>query len=87
MPTPVKIRPATKPRRCGATCGSTVGAASTMMTPPATPAAKRQVKNQATEIGIAQAKQATLASTIMNRSAWAGAMRAARGEATSAPAR
>ena len=45
-PTPVKINPATSPRRRGSTCGRMVGAASTMMTPPARPAAKRQAKNQ-----------------------------------------
>ncbi|MCY1439120.1 hypothetical protein D9M71_553410 [compost metagenome] len=64
-PTPMKITPPARPRREGGTCASTVGAARTISAPPATPESNRQAKNQAKDRGQAQAKNATLASSIM----------------------
>ena len=67
-PTPPKIRPPAKPRRAGGTCGRTVAATRTMVAPPDTPARKRQKKNQATDSGKAQAKKASDAAAVSNRS-------------------
>jgi len=86
-PTPAKIMPPTMPRLPGAVCGSTVDAASTMITPPLNPARKRQVKNQRKATGTEQARQDSVASTMVPRSAGTAPVRAAIGRASSAPAR
>lgn len=86
-PTPVKMTPPARPRRAGGTWGSTMGAASAMSAPPATPAPRRQAKYQENDSGVAQAKNATVASASMARStSTPPAFRAIAG-ASSAPAR
>ena len=86
-PTPVKISPPARPRRAAGTCGSTVGGASTMSEPPARPARKRQRTNQRKDRGVAQAKKAAVATSIMPRSTWAAGTRSVSHRAARAPTR
>src|SRR3546814_12982202 len=68
-PTPEKMRPAASPRLFSGTKGRMVGAASTMSEPPVKPDTNRHTKNQTKEIGVALAKNATVAPSIMRRKA------------------
>jgi hypothetical protein len=86
-PTPVKIAPPASPRRAAGTCASTTGAASTVSTPPATPAANRQTKNHEKGSGAAHAKNAAVATNIMERNRVAVGTEAAVRRASRAPAR
>ncbi|MNL00947.1 hypothetical protein D3C87_1213990 [compost metagenome] len=79
--------PLTKPRRAGAIWGRMAVATSTMMAPPDSPDRKRQTKYQLVETGNAQAKNAAVAATISQRSAWRLDSRAAIGRPNSAPAK
>lgn len=58
-----------------------------MMTPPVRPARKRQAKNQGNETGVDDAKNASVASTIIARNDAAAPKRAAAVRASNAPAR
>ncbi|MNG04747.1 hypothetical protein D3C84_879020 [compost metagenome] len=68
-PMPRKIAPLASPRRDAGTCGSTVAATNTMIAPPATPDSKRQPKNQLTDNGKPQAKNARVTASIIRRRA------------------
>jgi hypothetical protein len=81
------MAPLAMPRRAAGTCGSTVDAASTMMAPPASPDTKRQPKNQLTDSGNAQAAKASVANTIIVRSAFRWFRWRPSGRPTMAPAR
>jgi len=85
--TPVKTSPPASPRRAAGTYGSTVGGARTMSMPPVRPARKRHPKNQRKDIGVAQAKKAAVAISIMARSTWPTGRRAASQSAPIAPTR
>jgi hypothetical protein len=58
-----------------------------MIAPPATPDNIRQVKNQLAEIGSAQARNARVISTFIERSVVTLLMRAASGRPSNAPTR
>ncbi|MNF92409.1 hypothetical protein D3C84_750530 [compost metagenome] len=71
MPSPIprKIAPLARPLREAGTCGNTVPATSTMIAPPAMPDSRRQPKNQLTDNGNAQAKNARVTASIIRRRA------------------